>query len=273
MEKKNHAKEIAKTRANGFGGSDAAMVVAVAKKIINNTPLTITEKRRLRVIKGIDLPQVSPDNRYTLEGHNYEERVAQSLDDNWTKEALLGGVYYANFMTFAHADFYNGKEQAVIECKWSASLSHFELKEKYKYQLQWYYLCGADSVSLSTLTSKGETVEFIPMNDSLVEELKISLDVINENFDILNLEITEVSTNEELPLLDWNLKEKTNELKILENEVKELKNKLTNELKILENEIKEMLQNDFPDIYAEYIERVESLDDITIKNLKSDNKK
>ena len=117
-------KELMRSHAAGFGGSDAAMVLAIAEKIRTNQPLTTTQKHRLRVIKGLEFPQPSFDSEATKAGNEFEDSVALNLvrfgGHRWERETLLESeTKYDNFTVFAHADFYLMEQNAVKECKWS----------------------------------------------------------------------------------------------------------------------------------------------------------
>jgi hypothetical protein len=52
-----------------------------------------------------------------------------------------------NFKVFAHADFYDAATNAVVECKFSQD-DTMKVFDDYFAQLQWYYMLGADKVTL-----------------------------------------------------------------------------------------------------------------------------
>lgn len=190
-------KELMRSHAAGFGGSDAAMVLQIAEKIRTNQPLTTTQKHRLRVLMGLELPKPSFDTEATKAGHDFEDRVAAEIlcsGMNWERETLLEAeLAFDNFKVFAHADFYNRETNAVKECKWSRRLNVDGLRKEYAAQLQWYYLCGAESVSLCYDTADGQGVVDIPKDHYLTEKLGIALVDIDLNWDKLDLNITEFS--------------------------------------------------------------------------------
>lgn len=188
-------KELMSSHAEGFGGSDAAMVLAIAEKIRTNQPLTTTQKHRLRVIKGLELPQPSFESDAAKEGHAFEDRVfAELAFTGWERETKLEAEQiFKNFSVFAHADFYNRELNAVKECKWSRKFNADGLRSEYSQQLQWYYLCGATSVSLCYDTADGQGVVDVRQNPEAVGQLRWALMVIDENWDALDLDITEFS--------------------------------------------------------------------------------
>lgn len=193
-------KELLRTRAAGFGGSDAAMVLAIAEKIKNGLPLTMTQRHRLRVIKGLELPTASPDTECTRAGHDFEATVFRSLPASWERETLLTAkCVFDNFRVFAHADFYRRDINAVKECKWSRKFNADGLVKEYAAQLQWYYLCGAQSVSLCYDTEVGQGAVDIPIDHQFVARLGIALAAIDEAWDTLDLNICELS-GDDVPL-------------------------------------------------------------------------
>lgn len=191
-------KELMQTHASGFGGSDAATVLAIAEKIRTSRPLTTTQKHRLRVIKGLELPQPSFDSEATKAGHEFEDSVALSLvrfDGHcWERETLLESeTKYDNFTVFAHADFYLREQNAVKECKWSRKFDKDGLQREYSVQLQWYYtVCGASSVSLCYDTADGSGVVDIQRNAPLGAAILDALALIDMEWDNLDLNITEL---------------------------------------------------------------------------------
>lgn len=190
-------KELMRSHAAGFGGSDAAMVLAIAEKIRTNQPLTTTQKHRLRVIKGLELPQPSFDSEATRAGHDFEDRVAAEIifgGMHWERETLLEAeIVFNNFTVFAHADFYNREQNAVKECKWSRKFNADGLRKEHAAQLQWYYFCGAKSVSLCYDTADGQGVVDIPVDNNFVTDLLNALDVIDVHWNAIDLNITEFS--------------------------------------------------------------------------------
>ena len=205
MKKENHDQEIRSTRVGGFGGSDAAMVLSIAKAIENGEKLTTTQRHRLNQLKGLEqVPQFC--NADTEAGHRFEDEVAETLRD-WTREQIMydkKGDLYESFRVFAHADFYLSKTASVKECKWTRSLNLDGLRERYAAQLQWYYMLGANSVSLAYCIVNAESGEDergcvdVPRYDEMIEDLRAALRLIDTRFGDLDTEITELD-DEEIP--------------------------------------------------------------------------
>lgn len=202
MEREKHDFEVRASRALGFGGSDAAMVLAIGNKIAEGQPLTTTMKRRLRVIAGLDpIPEAESTEDMEM-GHAFEDCVAKTFRGfpEIEREHLMEGREYRHFKCFAHADFLNTKTGAVTECKWTRALTFDKVRERYMAQLQWYYMLGASSVVLrGRVDAMGMCVdhnEVIPEDNTITEALEWSLDKIDECWDALDLRITEASGNE-----------------------------------------------------------------------------
>ena len=199
MKKENHDFEIRASRALGFGGSDAAMVLAIGKKLSENQPLTTTMKRRLRVIAGIDPIPEAFTTENTERGHMFEDEVAnryQSYPEIIREYKMENVMEFNHFKVFAHADFFDTKTETVIECKWTRTMNYEELKERYMAQLQWYYMLGAKSVRLIGCVENISNEETITSEDSIVGALVWSLNAIDECWESIDLSITEASGSE-----------------------------------------------------------------------------
>lgn len=207
MENYNHNEEIRATRVGGFGGSDAAMVLAIAKAIESGENLTTTQRHRLNQLKGLEkVPQFS--NADTEAGHRFEEEVKAAMPGNdWTREQVIydeKGDLYENFKVLAHADFYLTKTNSVKECKWTRTLDIDGLRERYQPQLQWYYMIGATSVSLCYCIVNAESGEEdrgcvdVPRDDAMIDDLRAALRLIDTRFGELDTTITELD-DEEIP--------------------------------------------------------------------------
>lgn len=201
MENYNHNEEIIATRVCGFGGSDAAMVLSIAKSIESGEKLTTTQRHRLNQLKGLEaVPQFS--NADTEAGHRFEDEVKASMPGNdWTREQVIydeKGDIYENFKVFAHADFYLTKTNSVKECKWTRTLNLDGLRERYQPQLQWYYMLGAHAVSLAYCIVNAESVEEergcvdVPRDDEMIDNLRAALRMIDIRFGELDTVITEL---------------------------------------------------------------------------------
>jgi hypothetical protein len=199
MKEINHDQEIRATRRGGFGGSDAAMVLSIAKAIEAGEKLTTTQRHRLNQLKGIEqVPQFS--NADTEAGHRFEDEVAATLNESWSRESVIydeRGDIYENFRVFAHADFYWPIAGGVKECKWTRTLNLDGLRERYQPQLQWYYMLGAESVSLCYCIVNAESGEEergcvdVLRDDNMIDDLRAALRLIDSRFGDLDTEITE----------------------------------------------------------------------------------
>ena len=205
MKKENHDQEIRATRVGGFGGSDAAMVLAIAKAIESGEKLTTTQRHRLNQLKGLEaVPQFS--NADTEAGHRFEDEVWESLfKPEWKREAIVydrQGDIYENFKVFAHADFLHCKFDDVKECKWTRTLNLDGLRERYQPQFQWYYMLGADSVSLAYCIVNAESGEEergcvdVPRDDEMIDDLRAALRLIDTRFVDIDTTITELDDTE-----------------------------------------------------------------------------
>lgn len=204
-DQQQHDFEIRSSRALGFGGSDAAMVLAIGKKIAEGQPLTTTMKKRLRILKGLDPIPESFSTPDTESGYNFENEVADKLTKNgfsYEREAMLELYKQYGFKVFAHADFWQSRTETVVECKWTRSMSFEQLKQTYMPQLQWYYMIGVKQVILlACVDNEGMRVnhkEIIPIDKTIIDALKHSLNLIDEELDDIVLVINEAS-DEELP--------------------------------------------------------------------------
>lgn len=226
-------KELMRSHAEGFGGSDAAMVLSIAEKIRTNQPLTTAQKHRLRGIKGLELPKPSFESEATRSGHAFEDSVAAKImysGINWERESILEAeLVYNNFTVFAHADFYNRGMNAVKECKWSRRLNVDGLRKEYAAQLQWYYLCGATSVSLCYDTADGSGVVDIERDEQLGAAILDALEVIDREWDKLDLNITEFS-GADVPQCSVVLVDLLRELDAKKNEIEKQIEDLRSEL-------------------------------------------
>ena len=176
-----HQEEIQATRVGGFGGSDAKIFASIAKKGLEN--IGQTSLRRIAVAMGLVEYQAIPQTEAMAKGHEFEDRLEltyaclpETMQLERETKLELGEYWFTpkDFKIFAHADFYIKSEKKVLEAKYIENIdtTTFEVAEKYKYQLQWYYLLGAESVTL--VRGYGEEMQ--------VEEMEIVVDnaIINE---------------------------------------------------------------------------------------------
>ena len=160
-ELENHQQEIENTRVGGFGGSDAAMFLRIAKKG-GVEGLSNTDLYRIAVAMGIK-PYVPVSPTEAMQnGHIFEDSYSRMLKDSgksFEREVKLTAKKQPNnFKIFAHADFvfqekiYKKPNKIVLvhECKFiqDEEKTADDVAETYKAQLQWYYLLGAEYVNL-----------------------------------------------------------------------------------------------------------------------------
>ena len=140
--------ELKRSHANGFGGSDAKMFAKIGMKGIES--LSTTEKKRILVALGKMEADDFGGNVYTEAGHLFEDYCAEKA---YTFAGFVREKYMEvdglakHFKVFAHADFYCDETDAVVECKFSQDET-MKVYEDYFAQLQWYYMLGADKVTL-----------------------------------------------------------------------------------------------------------------------------
>ena len=141
--------ELKRSHANGFGGSDAKMFAKIGTKGIES--LSTTEKKRILVALGKMEADDFGGNVYTEAGHLFEDyaaNAAYSICKGMEREKYIEAKDLAkHFNVFAHADFYDEATNAVVECKFSQDET-MKVYEDYFAQLQWYYMLGADKVTL-----------------------------------------------------------------------------------------------------------------------------
>lgn len=200
--KENHEHEIRATRVGGFGGSDAAMVLAMAERIKNNQHLTTSQKHRLLQLKGIEKCPTfdSPEIRA---GRTFEDNVAAVLvPQGWERETYLtpqpnsSGAVREHFRVFAHADFWSPVTNTVIEAKWSRKWTAEELKKVHMPQLQWYYMLGATAVRLTCDTEEGCSTMDIARDEEMVASIEDALETIDEAYYDINLHIEDIDDGE-----------------------------------------------------------------------------
>lgn len=156
-----HAIEIQQTRIGGLGGSDASLIFKIGSQ--GMATLTQTDMKRIAVMMNLAKPNDFGGNVHTNAGHLFEDYAEKFIPwgaRGYEREKVLSKPLARNFKTFAHADFVTGAEnlQCVIECKFVQDTLANVMK-KYHAQLQWYYLMGADHVSIYHGTGTAEPFE------------------------------------------------------------------------------------------------------------------
>ena len=197
-ELKNHQQEIETTRVGGFGGSDAALFLRIAKKG-GVEGLSNTDLYRIAVAMGIK-PYVPVSPTEAMQnGHIFEDSYERMLKDSgyndYQREVkLVAKNQPKNFKIFAHADFLiNGKTYnkpvkkfvIVHECKFIADEEKTadDVAETYKAQLQWYYMLGVEYVDL--IRGYGNP-EFPSTQDLIIDEDEDIIDTLKLGIQILD---------------------------------------------------------------------------------------
>ena len=197
MEELNkHQQEIENTRVGGFGGSDAAMFLRIAKKG-SVEGLSNTDLYRIAVAMGIKPYVPVPVTEAMQNGHIFEDSYARILKDSrltdYQREVkLIAECQPENFHIFAHADFLlNGKTALkkfviVHECKFIADEEKTadDVAETYKAQLQWYYMLGVEYVDLIRGYGNPEYPStqnlIIDIDEEIIDQLKLGIRLLDE---------------------------------------------------------------------------------------------
>ena len=195
-ENKTHQQEIESTRVGGFGGSDAALFLRIAKKG-GVDGLSNTDLYRIAVAMGIKPYVPVPVTEAMNNGHIFEDSYARILKDSgltdYQREVkLIAECQPENFHIFAHADFLlNGKTALkkfviVHECKFIADEEKCikEVGETYKAQLQWYYMLGVEYVDLIRGYGDPECPSIqslvIDEDENIIDNLKLGIRLLDE---------------------------------------------------------------------------------------------
>ena len=196
-QQQQHQMEIENTRVGGFGGSDAAMFLRIAKKG-GVDGLSNTDLYRIAVAMGIK-PYVPVSPTEAMQnGHIFEDSYARYLDAQgkpYQREVkLVAKNQPKNFKIFAHADFtFDGKVYKtnntfifVHECKFiqDQATTIEEVAKNYQAQLQWYYLMGAEYVDLirgygDPNHPKMEIFE-VDEDEDIIDNLKLGIRLLDE---------------------------------------------------------------------------------------------
>ena len=188
--------EIETSRVGGFGGSDAALFLRIAKKG-GVEGLSNTDLYRIAVAMGIKPYAPVPVTEAMQNGHIFEESYARMLKDSgytdYQREVkLVAECQPTNFHIFAHADFLiNGKTALkkfviVHECKFivDEEKTADDVAETYKAQLQWYYMLGVEYVDLIRGYGDPEYPSIqdlaIDKDENIIDELKLGIRLLDE---------------------------------------------------------------------------------------------
>ena len=226
-----HQNEIERTRIGGFGGSDAKMFYKIGMRGLS--ALSNSDKKRIRVAKGIDEYKPIFQTEAMRKGHEFEDWYYSKIDDIEKKiikrEIKICGFGARNFATFAHADLYDTQSAIVEELKFLQDPNIAVAEAQYMAQLQWYYMLGAQEVRLTVGDSNdydlmkdehsGVNVNtvVIARNEEFIETLRAGIKLLDDNWDYLNLELPEEWTSEDL------LPFEATEVELMTNYLQEIK--------------------------------------------------
>ena len=196
--KNQHQQEIETSRVGGFGGSDAALFLRIAKKG-GVEGLSNTDLYRIAVAMGIK-PYVPVSPTEAMQnGHIFEDSYARYLDAQgkpYQREVKLNEIPQPkHFAIFAHADFvfkgnvynHDGKKFIFVhECKFiqDQATTVEEVAKNYQAQLQWYYMLGVEYVDLirgygDPQHPKMEIFE-VDEDEAIIEQLLQGIQLLNE---------------------------------------------------------------------------------------------
>ena len=198
LEQQQHQQEIEASRVGGFGGSDAAMFLRIAKKG-GVEGLSNTDLYRIAVAMGIKSYVPIAPTEAMNNGHIFEDSYSRYLDvqgKQYQREVkLIAECQPINFNIFAHADFVimgkiydkpNQKFQIVNECKFiqDQATTVEEVAKNYQAQLQWYYMLGVEYVDLirgygDPNHPKMEIFE-VDEDENIIDELKLGIRLLDE---------------------------------------------------------------------------------------------
>lgn len=194
----NHKNEIEATRVGGFGGSDANLFYRVGLRGLS--ALNNTDKKRIRVAKGIDEYKPIPMNDAMQRGHDFEDFYEMSESTSlMSREVLFSAELAKNFKTFFHADF--SDKYYVYELKCVQNPDNVE--KDYEAQLQWQAMVSGMKVCLIVCDSAkrfedyNEPIE-ITRDENVISILKNGIRLLDENWETLDLNIGEEWSDSDL---------------------------------------------------------------------------
>ena len=211
MDAIQHQDEIERTRVGGFGGSDAKMFYKIGLKGLS--ALSNSDKKRIRVAKGIDEYKPIFQTEAMRRGHEFEDwyySTMYDVDDEVAREFKICSPDAINFDVFAHADIYWPQSKVVEELKFLQDPDVYNAEAQYMAQLQWYYMLGAKTVVLAIGDSNDYDLmkvapsevninsKIIERDENFIEILRAGIKLLDDNWDDLDLEIPEEWTSEDL---------------------------------------------------------------------------
>ena len=193
----NHKEEIEVTRVGGFGGSDAAMFYRIGLKGLS--AITNSDKKRIRVAKGIDEYKPIPMNDAMQRGHDFEDWYSENYQSAaMERERKFTRDLAKNFDTFFHADF---SDTYIYELKSTHNTD--DVLTTYDAQLQWQHMISAMPVYIVISDSSlpfedcSEPIE-VKRNERIIKILQNGIRLLDENWDTLDLEIGEEWSDSDL---------------------------------------------------------------------------
>lgn len=193
-----HKQEIEVTRVGGFGGSDANLFYRVGLRGLS--ALNNTDKKRIRVAKGMDEYKSIQMNDAMQRGHDFEDFYEVSESTSlMVREALFSAELAKNFKTFFHADF--SDKYYVYELKCVQNPDNVE--KDYEAQLQWQAMVSGMKVCLIVCDSAGRFEDYnepieIVRDENVISILKNGIRLIDENWETLDLNVGEEWSDSDL---------------------------------------------------------------------------
>ena len=193
-----HKQEIEVTRVGGFGGSDANLFYRVGLRGLS--ALNNTDKKRIRVAKGMDEYKSIQMNDAMQRGHDFEDFYEMSESTSlMSREVLFSADLAKNFKTFFHADF--SDKYYVYELKCVQSPDNVE--KDYEAQLQWQAMISGMKVCLVVCDSAkrfedyNEPIEIV-RDENVISILKNGIRLLDENWETLDLNVGEEWSDRDL---------------------------------------------------------------------------
>lgn len=181
-----HAQEITGSRFGWFGGSDAKTLLDVYLKRRDFLTMSNTQRNRFEVLMGWQPTPSSFETPATRGGHAFEDYMqdkiaglqnAKGIYGTMERERFLMGAQYNYFGTMAHADYTIGGN--VFELKYIYNTPTDKVAQRYKCQLQWYYMLGAEAVVLVHGDGCAEPFQcfrvnewYVPRDEELIAALR-----------------------------------------------------------------------------------------------------
>ena len=195
MTQETHQNEILSTRVGGLGGSDARLVASIADKGIDN--LSATNVRRLATMLDLLPPVTIPVTPAMAAGHLFEDYFSEECINFGIQETFIREEYLQyqgclnNFKAFAHADYTlhhpeDNKIFDVYELKFVNGKSIEEVAQTYYWQLQWYYMLGADKVYLVHGIGNVDPFVVKEYHHKLIDKDEVAIETLKKGLQILD---------------------------------------------------------------------------------------